>query len=303
MMHMKKTYISYDSNSGYPIGEYLFWECTRCGGIVPSMPPNSTHCWCDNIAIDVDCGRIGFDDESKVRLFTMTKEWWDVFKKQSPNNLCLISKHHEFIAVKCPFEVGDWVAYKPSFSYRAPFDTPLEVNKPYKVSATREFHEEKYLAVEQNACPDLFTVWHEFQCLPDFYLAKCDEDGRKTTHECRLAKRVKTHDHDDWMLIAVDPPVYGFHQHAVDALMIRPQNKEKPLPPIKTYPTPVHVALVTVSPVKLTDMVKENEYKLMPLVVSEAYKTQDDANSALGITAEAPYPKPPTYWYWKLKGY
>ena len=66
----KRTYLKMDPSAGYAAGSNLFYECVRCGGVVPSRPPNSTHCECRNIMIDVDYGRIKVQDHTKTKLFS-----------------------------------------------------------------------------------------------------------------------------------------------------------------------------------------------------------------------------------------
>jgi len=66
----QKTYHAFNPSSGYPAGSNLFYECLRCGEVVPSRPPDSTHCMCRNIMIDVDYGRIKIQDHAQVKLFS-----------------------------------------------------------------------------------------------------------------------------------------------------------------------------------------------------------------------------------------
>lgn len=67
---MGKHYIQFDPNEGYPASRELFYECLRCGEIVPSLPPDSAHCKCRNIMIDTDYGRIKIQDHSQTRLYS-----------------------------------------------------------------------------------------------------------------------------------------------------------------------------------------------------------------------------------------
>lgn len=67
----KRSYHNFDPTSGYPAGSNLFYECQRCGEIVPSRPQDSTHCQCRNIMIDVDYGRIKIQDAARVKLFSI----------------------------------------------------------------------------------------------------------------------------------------------------------------------------------------------------------------------------------------
>lgn len=67
---MSNRYMQFDPNEGYPVGDNLFYECLSCGETVPSLPPDSTHCRCRNIMIDVDYGRISIQDHSLIRLYS-----------------------------------------------------------------------------------------------------------------------------------------------------------------------------------------------------------------------------------------
>lgn len=62
-------YIEFDSASGYPSGSFVFYECIKCGGILPSLPDRGIGCSCRNIFIDVDAGRISIKDDSLLRIF------------------------------------------------------------------------------------------------------------------------------------------------------------------------------------------------------------------------------------------
>ena len=106
------------------------------------------------------------------------------------------------------------------------------------------------------------------------------------------------------MLVAIDPPIAGYTRYETDAAMIIPLATGKSLFPVEGYPMPVRVALVTViCPTKLSDVVQEDEYVFIPFNMAELYKTREEADNALGIAPEAPYPKPHVDWYWKLRGY
>ena len=67
----KKIYHSYDPERGYPAGSNLYYECLKCGDIVPSLPIDNIFCSCRNIAIDVDYGRISIKDHSLIKLFSI----------------------------------------------------------------------------------------------------------------------------------------------------------------------------------------------------------------------------------------
>jgi len=72
----KKYYIPFDikSTSGYPTGKNLFYECTKCGDILPSWPSNCISCSCKNIFIDIDAGRLIVKDHKFFKIFLEEKK-------------------------------------------------------------------------------------------------------------------------------------------------------------------------------------------------------------------------------------
>ena len=68
----RRSYHTFDPSAGYPAGSGMFYECLRCGGIVPSLPKESTHCKCRNIMIDAEYGRITIQAQPLVRLFSVS---------------------------------------------------------------------------------------------------------------------------------------------------------------------------------------------------------------------------------------
>jgi hypothetical protein len=68
-----KTYQSFDPTKGYPAGSNLFYECLKCGEVVPSYPKDDTGCKCGNIAIDVSGARMFVQDHGQIKLFSLTK--------------------------------------------------------------------------------------------------------------------------------------------------------------------------------------------------------------------------------------
>jgi len=68
-----RRYISFEPSSGYPGGCNLFYECTSCDTVIPSLPSESTECQCGNIAIDVEYGRIVIRDHLAMKLFSIDK--------------------------------------------------------------------------------------------------------------------------------------------------------------------------------------------------------------------------------------
>ena len=65
----KRQYVPFDPKAGYPAGAGMFYECGRCGEVVPSLPPDSITCRCGNIRIDVDYGRVAVSDDSQLKVF------------------------------------------------------------------------------------------------------------------------------------------------------------------------------------------------------------------------------------------
>ena len=69
-MNKKRTYQSFNPATGYPAAKGLFYECLKCGVVVPSLPEDSMSCRCCNIRIDVDYGRMCIKEPEHVRLFS-----------------------------------------------------------------------------------------------------------------------------------------------------------------------------------------------------------------------------------------
>jgi hypothetical protein len=72
-MEKKRTYCSFDPQKGYPAGKNLYYECTKCGGVVSSLPEDSVSCGCRNICIDVDYGRVAVKDHQFMKVFSEEK--------------------------------------------------------------------------------------------------------------------------------------------------------------------------------------------------------------------------------------
>lgn len=68
----KKHYVSFDVKSakGYPTGKTLFYECTKCGDILPSLPKDCVSCTCKNIRIDIYAGRLVVEDHNFFKIFS-----------------------------------------------------------------------------------------------------------------------------------------------------------------------------------------------------------------------------------------
>jgi hypothetical protein len=73
-MEKKRTYHSFDPQKGYPAGKNLYYECTKCDDVIPSLPADSISCTCRNICIDVDYGRIAIKDHKFAKVFSEEKD-------------------------------------------------------------------------------------------------------------------------------------------------------------------------------------------------------------------------------------
>lgn len=65
----RRRYIQIDWSKGVAAGDNLYYECLRCAESIPSLPVDSVACSCENIAIDVDCGRVHVDEPGQLRAF------------------------------------------------------------------------------------------------------------------------------------------------------------------------------------------------------------------------------------------
>lgn len=61
--------IHFNPKRGWPSAEGLFYQCMRCGEVIPSKPAVCTGCRCRNIFIDVDAGRLAAEHEDEIKLF------------------------------------------------------------------------------------------------------------------------------------------------------------------------------------------------------------------------------------------
>jgi hypothetical protein len=69
-----RRYFTFDPDLGYPAGDTMYYECTKCHTVIASLPEDSTACDCRNIRIDVDYGRIFVRDFNGIRVFTSEEE-------------------------------------------------------------------------------------------------------------------------------------------------------------------------------------------------------------------------------------
>jgi hypothetical protein len=64
-----RNYIHLDPAKSRPYRRGLYYECLKCGKIIPGDFKDNVHCDCRNIMIDADWGRIKIQDYSKARAF------------------------------------------------------------------------------------------------------------------------------------------------------------------------------------------------------------------------------------------
>lgn len=77
LRHKGRRYLRFDATQGFPASDNLYYECLRCGDVVPSLPNDNIACSCENIAIDVDYGRVHVDDPSQLRAFLIVDDGMD----------------------------------------------------------------------------------------------------------------------------------------------------------------------------------------------------------------------------------
>jgi translation initiation factor 2B subunit (eIF-2B alpha/beta/delta family) len=59
---------SFKRTSEVPKDEDIFYRCTDCGGVIPSVPDDNIGCSCGNIFIDKDCWRLIVVDITKLEV-------------------------------------------------------------------------------------------------------------------------------------------------------------------------------------------------------------------------------------------
>ncbi len=50
-----------------PKGEDVYYKCTLCGDLIPSLPKDNIGCKCGNVFIDIDYFRLAIKDYSKFQ--------------------------------------------------------------------------------------------------------------------------------------------------------------------------------------------------------------------------------------------
>jgi len=49
---------NYDDTSSVPKDDDIWYRCTDCGDMIPSVPEDNIGCGCGNVFIDKDCWRL-----------------------------------------------------------------------------------------------------------------------------------------------------------------------------------------------------------------------------------------------------
>jgi hypothetical protein len=63
----------FTARSRIPAAPDLYYECLKCGSVIPSRPKDNIGCTCGNVFVDVDAFRVSIDDYSKFRVLRRTK--------------------------------------------------------------------------------------------------------------------------------------------------------------------------------------------------------------------------------------
>ncbi len=73
-MEIKYKIVSTGSSpDGWPAGQNIYYKCNNCGDIFSSVHNDSISCKCRNMSLDVDYGRFGGKDESKISVLMQTE--------------------------------------------------------------------------------------------------------------------------------------------------------------------------------------------------------------------------------------
>lgn len=64
-----KKYLTIDDSKGYPAGEYIYYECTKCEVVVYSYPINRDGCLCGNIEVNAMSMTVSIKDKNLYRGF------------------------------------------------------------------------------------------------------------------------------------------------------------------------------------------------------------------------------------------
>lgn len=64
-----RKYLDINNQIGHIVGEYIYYECTKCEVVVYSYPIHRDGCLCGNIEIDAMMGRVAIRYKNKYRVF------------------------------------------------------------------------------------------------------------------------------------------------------------------------------------------------------------------------------------------
>lgn len=64
----------FDRTTPIPRGPDLFYSCSKCGDMIPSLPKDNIGCSCGNVFVDVDAFRVSIDDYSQFRILRCRKK-------------------------------------------------------------------------------------------------------------------------------------------------------------------------------------------------------------------------------------
>ena len=59
---------NFQNTRDIPKDDDLFYRCTDCGAVIPSVPEGNTGCTCGNVFIDKDCWRLIVVDLSRFEV-------------------------------------------------------------------------------------------------------------------------------------------------------------------------------------------------------------------------------------------
>lgn len=71
MVDVSREYTRFDPDEGYPAARDLFYECVKCGVVIPSLPTDNVRCRCGNVTVDLDAGRLSVRNDTELRLYRL----------------------------------------------------------------------------------------------------------------------------------------------------------------------------------------------------------------------------------------
>jgi hypothetical protein len=72
---MKLSHVAgtFSDTKDVPIADNIFYQCTRCGTVIPSNPSDNVNCACYLMGIDKDMHRLSVDDFSYFQVLRAEK--------------------------------------------------------------------------------------------------------------------------------------------------------------------------------------------------------------------------------------